>query len=210
VISEKLPAHLGVDRYGDFVLTGAVRPGPSLPVVPVEGYRCEFYRDQSAGTQIPVLIAAVSSEKLFDCFLDLLRPLGEVVDVVLETSHQSHRGVHRDLVRESIDLPVLMSWFCDFEELLLRDGCTGTAILSSQGPLEVQFDEHKLLIVYAHDLEPFVEVLERYGVRCRDDLKLITEGEHVHSTEPHHEEEFEQLCCRVGVAELAERVNWSE
>jgi hypothetical protein len=205
-----LPAHLEVDRYGDFVLTGAVRPGPNLPVIPSEGYRRESYRDSASGTRIPVLIAAVSRDKLFDCFLDLLPPLGEVVDVVLETSHQSSGGGHRDLVRQQIDLPVLMSWFYDFEELLLNDGCTGTAVLSGRGPLEVQFDEHKLLIVYAHDLEPFVEVLERYGVPCRDDLKLITEGEHIHSSQPHHEEEFEQLCCRVGVAEFAEPVNWSE
>jgi hypothetical protein len=205
-----LPAHLGVDRYGDFVLTGAVRPGPNLPVIPSEGYRRESYRDSGSGTRIPVLIAAVSRGKLFDCFLDLLPPLGEVVDVVLETSHQSSGGIHRDLVRQHIDLPVLMSWFCDFEELLLNDGCTGTAILSGAGPLEVQFDEHKLLIVYADDLEPFIAVMERHGVPCRDNLKLITEGEHIHSSQPHHEDEFEQLCCRVGVAEFAERVNWSE
>jgi hypothetical protein len=39
-------------------------------------------------------------------------------------------------------------------------------------------------------------------------MKLITEGEHLHSTEPHHAEAFEQLCYRLGVGEPAERVNW--
>jgi hypothetical protein len=74
--------------------------------------------------------------------------------------------------------------------------------------MEVQFDEHKLLVVYARDLEPFERVLRQAGVGRDDTLKLITEGEHLHSTEPHHADAFEQLCTRVGIAEPAERVNW--
>ena len=52
-----------------------------------------------------------------------------------------------------------MSHFCDYEHLLLNDGCTGTAIISAAGPMEVQFDEHKLLVVYARDLAPFERIL---------------------------------------------------
>jgi len=208
VRSDKLSAHVHVERYGDFVLTDAIRPAPHLPVVPRQGYRRDVYRDPTSGAQVPVLAAAVSREKLFDCFLDLLELLGPVVDVVLETSHDSSPGKHRDLYREQIDLPVLMSHFCDHEELLLNDGCTGTAILSTIEPMEIQFDEHKLLVVYAQDLSPFEEVFARHGVPYRPTLKLITEGEHLHSTEPDHLDQFELLCCRVGVAEAAERVNW--
>lgn len=206
--TEKLPAHLSVDRYGDFELTDAIRPGPGVPVVPRQGYRRDLYRDPSGRMQVPVLAAAISREQLFDCFLDLLELLGPEVDVVMETSHQNERGGHRDLMRQHIDLPVLMSHFCDAEDLMLNDGCTGTAVLSTEGTMEVQFDEHKLLVVYARDLEPFEEVFARYGIPRVDDLKLITEGEHLHSTEPRYEDQFEQLCCRIGVAELAERVNW--
>ena len=113
-----------------------------------------------------------------------------------------------DAIRPAAHLPVLMSHFCDYEDLLLHDGCTGTAVISDAGPMEVQFDEHKLLVVYARDLEPFERVMHQFGVPRRDDLKLITEGEHLHSTDARHLEAFEQLCCRVGVAEPAERVNW--
>jgi hypothetical protein len=208
VSSEKLAAHLRVDRYGDFLLTGAVRPAQHLPVVPRQGFRLDVYRDASARLQVPVLAAAVSRERLFDVFLELLLPLGNTVDVVLETSHHSDGTGHRDLFREHIDLPVLMSHFCDFEDLLLNDGCTGAAVISTTEPMEVQFDEHKLLVVYARDLEPFERVLRQAGVRRDDTLKLITEGEHLHSTEPHHADAFEQLCTRVGIAESAERVNW--
>jgi hypothetical protein len=208
VNAEKMAAHLRVERYGDFVLTAAVRPGLELPVVPREAFRLDVYRDPAVRLRVPVLAASVSREKLFDLFLDLLSPLGETVDVVLETSHQSRGDSHFDLVREQIDLPILKSHFLEFEDLLLNDGCAGVAVLSAVAPIEVQFDEHKLLIVYAHDLEPFERVLRQSGVSRDDALKLITEGEHLHNTDPTYAEQFEQLCCRVGVAEPAERVSW--
>ncbi|MGH8677865.1 MAG: hypothetical protein ACREUQ_05875, partial [Burkholderiales bacterium] len=86
--------------------------------------------------------------------------------------------------------------------------CTGVAVLSTVAPMEVQFDEHKLLVVYAHDLKPFERLMRQHGVERDDKIKLITEGEHLHSTDPRYREVFEQLCYRVGVGETAERVSW--
>ena len=205
---KKLAAHLKVDQYGDFRLTDAIRPSLDLQVVPRQGYRLDTYRDSAAGIDVPVLAAAVSRERLFEVFLELLDPLGEVADVVLETSHDNDGEGHRDLYREQIDMPVLQSYFCDFEDLLLNDGCTGVAVIANERPMEVQFDEHKLLVVYAHDLSPFVEVLGRNAIRRDDPMKLITEGEHLHSTDPRYAASFEQLCYRLGVGEAAERVSW--
>ena len=179
-----------------------------VPVVPRQGYRCEMYKDQRAGVQMPVVAAAVSAEALFDVFLSLLEPFPEVVDVVLETSHDTDGSTHQDLSREQIDLPVLKSYLCDYEELLLNDGCTGIAVISASGPMEVQFDEHKLLVVYARDLKPFERILMDAGVLLDDQLKLITEGEHMHSTDPRYASEFDQLCYRLGVGTAAERVSW--
>ena len=112
---------------------------------------------------MPVLAASVSSEQLFDVFMDLLDPLGEEVDVVLESSHESEPGNHDDLYREHMDTVILKSTLYDYEDLLLNDGCTGLAALNPNGPMEVQFDEHKLLFVYAHDLEPFEQILLAAG-----------------------------------------------
>ena len=156
---EQLETHLGVRRYGRFMLTDAIRPSIRRQVMPRQGYRVETYQDARAGLKVPVLAASVSRERLFDLFLDLLDPLGDEVDVVLETSHDTDGTTHRDLYRENIDLPVLKSHLCDFEELLLHDGCAGIAVLSAAGPMEVQFDEHKLLVVYAHDLRPFEKLM---------------------------------------------------
>lgn len=196
---EQLEAHLGVSRYGNFVLTGAVRPSYDLQVVPCQGYRHDVYRDEETKTSVPVLMASASNEHLFDVFLDLLDPLGPVVDVVLETSHHREARGHVDLYREHIDLPVLKSTLLDFEELLLNDGCTGIAVLNPSIPQEVQFDEHKLLIVYGSELGQYEQVLAERNVRCDDQMKFITEAEHVHSSSEQYYEQFEQLKMRLGI-----------
>src|SRR5580765_8415331 len=121
-VNRKLAEHIRRDHYGDFWLTDAIRPSLDRQVTPRQGYRVRTYRDANAGFKMPVLAASVSRGKLFDVFLDLLDPLGEIVDVVLETSHESDGISHRDLFREQIDLPILKSYCCDFEELLLHDG----------------------------------------------------------------------------------------
>lgn len=203
VNSRHSDAHLLVERYGDFLLSGAVRPGPGVPVVPREGYRAAVYRDYRNGFRIPLLAAAVSREKLFDVFMALLEPMGEHLDVVLETSHRSRGGKHRDLRRRGIDAPILASYCCEFEDLLINDGCTGIAVMSSSQAMEVQFDEHKVLTVYAASTKPFRRILRAHGVPRDDDMRLISEGEHLHSTEPHHYAEFRQFCHRLGIGRLS-------
>jgi hypothetical protein len=207
VNQKKLANHLEVDRYGEFWLTDAIRPSLDLQVIPRAGFRMDTYKDARAGIEVPVLVAAVSREQLFEVFLDLLDPLGDTVDVILETSHGTAGPAHDDLLREDIDLPILKSHCYDFEDLLLNDGSTGVAVISSSGPMEVQFDEHKLLIVYARDLEPFAAILENAGIPRDDGMAIITEGEHLHSTEQHFQGQFDQFSYRLGVGEAAERVN---
>ena len=196
---EELEAHLGVERYGQFRLTEAVRPSYDLQVVPAEGYRHDMYRDEESKTNVPVIMAAASRERLFEVFLDLMDPLGFEVDVVLETSHGRDQRGHQDLYREHIDMPVLKSVLYDFEEMLLNDGCTGVAVLNTGVPLEVQFDEHKLLIAYGQDLGPFEQVLREYDIHRNDEIKFITEAEHVHSSSDDFYRQFEELRMRLGM-----------
>src|SRR6185295_2115848 len=65
VNSRQVDAHLLIERYGDFLLTGAVRPGPGVPVVPREGFRPAVYRDRKHGFVIPLITASISRERLF-------------------------------------------------------------------------------------------------------------------------------------------------
>ena len=121
---EELEAHLGVQRYGRFKLTDAIRPSYDLKIVPRQGYRHDFYVDEESKTKVPVLMAAASRENLFEMFMELIEPLGNEVDVVLETSHNREAAGHTDLYREHIDMPVFKSMLWDYEDLLMNDGCT--------------------------------------------------------------------------------------
>jgi len=193
----QLEQHLSIARYGSFLLTEAVRPSFNLEVVPSAGCRRDVYRDPDTQIDVPVLMVAQTRERLFDLFISLLDPLGDEVDVVLETSHDS--DAHQDLYREHIDLPILKSTLYDHEDLLLNDGCTGVAVLNPRIPMEVQFDEHKLLIMYGHDLEPFEDVLAEHGLGMSDTIRFITEGEHVHSSSEEYARQFEELRYSLGV-----------
>jgi len=199
---DPLAAHLQVKSYGNFTLTDAIRPALDVPVRPRQGYRVQVYRDRAARLRLPMLAAAVTAEHVFDTFLALLEPLGDEVHVVLESSHGSRTDRHEDYRRNHIDRPVLASHFCDFEDLLVNDGCTGVAVLSAAGACEVQFDEHKLLYVYAPDLTPFRQVLRDMGVRRRKLLPLISEAEHLHHSSDVFAEQFQHLCLRVGVGDF--------
>lgn len=195
---DELEAHMGVFRYGAFDLTEAVRPAYDLKVVPRQGFRHDAYVDPNSKASIPVIMASATRERLFDLFIEMLDPLGEAVDVVLETSHHGGQG-HRDLYREHIDMPVLKSILYDFEELILNDGCTGLAVLNPGKQQEVQFDEHKMLIAYGSPLEPFERILIQHDVYPDKDIRFITEAEHVHSSSDKYAREFEQLQMRLGI-----------
>lgn len=195
---DQLETHLKIARYGRFMLTDAIRPSYDLQVVPQAGYRHDFYQDKESGIKIPVIMASASREVLLDLFMDLLGPLGQTVDVVLETSHD-HDGHHTDLYREDIDMPVLKSTLYDFEELILGDGCMGMAVLNPGIPLEIQLDEHKLLIMYGQELVDFEDVLDDYGLNCNEQIKFLTEAEHVHSSSEDFARQFDQIKYRLGI-----------
>ncbi len=195
----QLEAHMEVFRYGTFDLTDAIRPSIELEILPRQGFRHDTYVDPSSKQKVPVIMAAASRERLFDLFIDMIHTLGPVVDVVLETSHYRRSGGHDDFYREHIDMPVLKSILYDYESMLLNDGCTGIAVLNPQRQQEVQFDEHKMIIAYGSPLESFERVLISHDVYCEDDIRFLTEAEHVHSSSESLYTEFETLCTRLGM-----------
>jgi hypothetical protein len=199
ISEEELEAHLKVARYGDFELSDAVRPSYTLEVVPSTGFRHDTYRDEENRAEVPVLMAAVTRPRMMDAFMSLIEGLGDMVDVVLETSHGHQSHGHTDLYREYIDMPILQSTLWDFEDLLVNDGCTGIAVLNPHLPQEVQLDEHKLLIVYGKDLRAYERMLLDHSIPCRDDMRFITEAEHVHSTSERYAEQFDELKMRLGM-----------
>ena len=195
---EELQTHMGIDSYGAFDLTDAVRPSYDLQVVPRQGFRFDEYVDENSQTRTPVIMAAATRHRIMDLFLDLIDNLGSVVDVVLETSHHFMTN-HQDLYREHIDVPVLKSILLDHEQLLLNDGCTGIAVINPARRQEVQLDEHKLLIVYGRPLEQFEQTLIASDVYPDEEIKFITEAEHVHSSSEAFYDQFNRLKQRLGM-----------
>ena len=191
-------SHFEVSKYGDFELTDAVRPSMDLQIQPTEGFRNELYVDEESKMEVPVLMAAVSKEKLFPLFMEMVQQLGDTVDVVLETSHDHAVSGHVDLYREHIDMPVLTSILWEYEDLLTNDGCTGIAVLNPNIPQEIQFDEHKLLIMYGEPLRGFEEMMHSVGVTNDPSIRFITEAEHVHSSTQKFQTDFEDLRLRLG------------
>ncbi len=107
--SKEDTAYLYKSQYGKFHLTEAIRPGRNLEVIPTQGCRHEPQnRPNCQG--VKTLTASVSKELLFDTFLNLLEPLGDVVDVVLESSHNMPEleGCGGEMYRECIDTPGLL------------------------------------------------------------------------------------------------------
>ncbi len=202
-----LASSLCTPSGGEFTLTSAIRPAHGGSIIPTAGYRLERFRDPVSRRSMPVLAASVTAERLFEVFIDLLQPLGDTVDVILESSHEQIDDFHDDLRRSDIDAPVLASHLYDYEELLLNDGCAGVAVLAQGQPIEVQFDEHKLLYVYAADLKPFRRILRSHGIRRDDQLRLIAESDHYHHTLPEYAEEFRQLWCRMGAGDVDSVLN---
>lgn len=195
--------HLRRKQYGPFSLTDAIRPGAGLTIIPEEGFRRGIYSDQYTGRTMPMLSASVSSEKVFDVFLDLMNALGESVHVILESSHDGSVDCVKSCRRTDIDTPVLASYCCEYEDLILNDGCTAVSVLANGRKLEVQFDEHKLFHVYGKKLRPFREILRSYGVHERPDLRLICEDEHLHHSTCRFSDEFQELTLCMGAEEPA-------
>ena len=202
VSDEQLEAHLDVSRYGNFTLTDAVRPSYDLRITPAEGYRHDKYHDGESNSSVPVIMASVSKETVFEIFMEMIEPLGSVVDVVLETSHQGRGQHHPDVCGEHIDRPVLKSILWDYEDRLMNDGCTGIAVLNPAILQEVQFDEHKLLIGYGEPLANFEEILRDHDITCNEPMKFITEAEHVHSSSDTFIQTFDELRLRLGLDEM--------
>jgi hypothetical protein len=72
-------------------------------------------------------------------------------------------------------------------------------VLAPNKPVEVQFDEHKLLIVYGQPLTRYEGILRRYGVERNDQIRFVTEAEHVHSSSDRFYQHFEELKMRLGM-----------
>ena len=114
-----------------FYLTDAVRPAADQAVTPTEGYRLDIYRGKP-GLRIPALAAAVSRDELVRHFPESARPARRGRGRRAGNQSRQRRRPPPRPAATGIDRPVLASYFCEFEDLLLNDGCTGVAVLADR------------------------------------------------------------------------------
>lgn len=177
----------------------AVVPAPEVQLPAVMGYRSDIYYNPANDRRLPALAIAADQVVIFELFLALLEPLGPTVDFILETSHFRTDGKHRDYRRLGIDRQVLASYLCEFQDLITDDGCTGVAVISPRGPMEVQFDEHKTIVVYAPKRRSFRNICRNFGLERRDDIVLVSEVRHIHRSNPEYAMMFRELTKRLGM-----------
>jgi hypothetical protein len=191
-----------------FSFSQAAYPAEEINVGFSNGYRKSVFTDSLTQQDIPMLAITVSKESVFDIFLQLTDILGDTVDVILESSHGSKISKHIDLHREEIDLPILQSYLQEFEEVISNDGCSGVAVMAKGRPMEVQFDEHKVIVVYAQNIGDFEKVLLSNKIPRNDAIPLVNDFEHFHSTTDEFENQFNQLTEILGCSEPAESNSW--
>ena len=71
--------------------------------------------------------------------------------------------------------------------------------MNPRTPQEIQFDEHKMLVVYGEPLAPFEEILRAHDVQLDPEIRFRTEAEHVHSSNESYYDEFEELRMHLGM-----------
>lgn len=186
--------HIDRSVYGDFTLTNAVRPSPFL--TPKQGYKESLCRD-ACQRNIPVLIASITREQIFDIFQQLLTILPDTVDVHLQNGHDDEDPY--TLCNEEADLSIIQStlWEPEHRELLIDDGSIGIAVVGPLDEYEIQFDDHKLLYAYGKKLGLFRRIFRKNDIPHIPTLPLIIDAPHIHSTPDNHEDAFTKLAVAL-------------
>jgi hypothetical protein len=120
---------------------------------------------------LDMLIAAVEQTRIVELLSALVEPLGDAPAVLVGS-------VAGEFWRDCIDMPVLRSILWEHEAALARDGFV--SLHAWNDAAEVALDSHKLLVVYALDLDPFRAILAEAGIPQDAQLPLVCDFSHLH------------------------------
>jgi hypothetical protein len=190
-------------RFGTFTLPPAVVVFKIGSKVPVEGYRVQKSLLPNGRCRYQVTVAA-SAEKILDLFDALLMCLGEYCHVVVQ-DFGIPEAYEVDYFAFQKDMVIVRSIFYDFEELLLNDGFMGLAVYNEAVPAEVQLTQHKIIQIFALDLKPFRQVLNRYRIEENPELKFLFEDFHLHLEKEDDRIVLQSLKERLGVEFIAKQ-----
>ena len=167
VSKETLRSHMEKDRYGDFLLTPAIRPAISPKIIPVNGYRVAY------NTGMLKFQISASREKIIGLFISLMKLTGKRPDVFLEVSNYNEERIVSSYLREGMERIVLESHIYGIEEILLGNGFVSIGIRGST--TEVCLDSHKLISVYTNRPASTARIIKRNGIPYIPSLEFFCE-----------------------------------
>lgn len=190
-----------------------------------EGWKATMLIEKNRSVRVFRAAILVSCEKIFDVFMDLLSLFRKTVCVVLESSHDQDEikrkklcgqwricencktTCRKDFLTRETDPVVLQSHLCDFENLLVNDGCMGIIVSDPCSGLEIRLDDHKTLLIYNWKLAKrrLKKILRKYGIPKKSDLVFFSEKkgvEHIHRSSLDCQRQFEELKTRLSAEEV--------
>lgn len=175
-------------------LSGACVPGVNRSSFVFEpAYRTDVYRDDAGGQDLYELEAAVPSGALVSVFFKCLEHLDDVVDVVIESTHDSSITDWNSaephpcelFLREYLEKPALLEMLASYERWLFFDGMSAIAVYGSEAagfgsPAEIKLGDDKVLYIISDDLSDFQAIMEEYGIRLNPNVTFVSDGAHIH------------------------------
>lgn len=165
----------------------------------------EIALDCTFQAEVP-LIVAQSKERILSTLHQLVGFIGRIdpeVQFFVDTFIQEDHNARRSVWTPSIPPLKLINTLRHYEDLLLNDGYHAYAIAAPTTGVEIQLDDHKLILIYTaseHVRAELMAFLEDRGLTFDPTLPLITEKDHHHHTKAHHQSALEQLVKQLALS----------
>lgn len=169
----------------EFVLPAGLYWAAPPDPPPEEGFELSYREDDE--TPHYFLYAQLSSLRLERFFMDAMRCLPPKVKAVLEIRRPEPARAASNDGRETdrwasdvVPLEDVLRVASKYSFQLLHDGMVGFGAYDPDSPLEVFLDDHKLVSLFAPEVEPFVPLLESFGVPQVDQIASVLDVDHEH------------------------------
>lgn len=196
---EELSAHKGIPWYDDFELTDAIRPSWDIVIKPVEGFKYHSTFNQYVQRDVPVITASVTRKKLWDLFLELTEPFGDMVDVDIDhASDVRDCRLWNQYTAEDVEKITLPGLLGEYQDFLLNDGDTKITIADQDTESSIQLDDHKFLILTGADYQArFRKILREWDICEPREMRFIDKAEHIH-LQRENQVELQKLILETG------------
>lgn len=148
---------------------------------------------------MPVLVAVVSREKVFEIFMLLTQQYPKKVDVVFDICHgRNHFKDWKTYMTHDKQRPVVQKELLAHRQAIVDSGSAVITMRSieSDGRHEITIDDHKMIIV-AGNLDTSEGILQENHIERKSKMKVITEVQHAHIPNTKLREEIETLALKL-------------